>query len=333
MQYYNHYNLRAIAEENYEPWVDEDYTPVHPCEVMLVTKTWYVLQSSLPVFRHPSLTIHFKELGYVASLKVRSAFEVSITLRDDFQYPAVVIQELQMSFDAFIDFIYTSKTIYTMTNLKSLLPSMQTNFLDKETGELKIKYRPGYPRNYRFNASRGVFSLNPETDITSKGEALVFVPVSYRLFRDDILGFGLKKWVEFFFVNKAGHLCSLLFHGFSVDNLERCTNDLFYDGVNLSQVVLTAKPVEKVKAEGEGKGSKYFVAEFSYKVLDTERQIEVNLLSEGVNIWRADTLTGDATVELSVNYKAPIQALNESDVLEDQIVGNAVPVREIAKAS
>ena len=206
-----------------------------------------------------------------------------------------------------------------MKKTNPLLPSLETNFTNSETGELNIKYRPGFPRHYRFDASRGVFSLN-EMTITKRGEPLTFISISYRIFKDDILGFGLKKWAEFFFLNQAGHVCSLLFHGYSVENLERKTNELFYDEVNLSEVILTVTPIEKTKKEGEGKGSKYFIAEFSYQVLTNEQRNEIKLLGEALNIWRADTLTGDSTMELSVNYKPPIQLfeqeLNHEDIPE-----------------
>lgn len=205
-----------------------------------------------------------------------------------------------------------------MKNQNSLLPTTKTNFVNAESGELLIKYRPGYPRSYRFDASRGLFNVNGENNITKKGESLSFISIGYRLFKDDILGYGLKKWCEFFFINNDGHLCSLLFHGYSVENLERRTNDLFYDSVNLSQVILTATPVEKVKQSGEGKGSKYFIAEFSYKVLKEEQQEEVKLIGEALNIWRSETLTGDAYVELSVNYTPPIQQLNGSGTAEQK---------------
>ncbi len=193
-----------------------------------------------------------------------------------------------------------------MQNNNSLLPSLKTSFTNTETGELQIKYRPGFPRNYRFDASRGLFGLG-EMTITKKGEPLSFIPISYRIFQDDILGYGLKKWVEFFFINQLGHVCSLLFHGYSVENLERCTLDLFYDEVNLSEVVLTVTPIEKTKKEGEGKGSKYFIAEFSYQVLTNEQRNEIKLLGEALNVWRTDTLTGNSTLDLSVNYNPPIQ--------------------------
>jgi len=189
-----------------------------------------------------------------------------------------------------------------------LLPSLKTSFTDSDTGELQIKYRPGFPRNYRFDASRGLFGLG-EMIITKKGEPLSFIPTSYRIFQDDILGFGLKKWVEFFFINQLGHVCSLLFHGYSVENLERCTHDLYYDEVNLSEVILTVTPIEKTKKEGEGKGSKYFIAEFSYQVLTNVQRNEIKLLGEATKVWRADTLTGNSTMELSVNYHPPIQLI------------------------
>lgn len=215
-----------------------------------------------------------------------------------------------------------------MQEKNPLLPSLETNFVNAETGELKIKYREGFPRHYRFDASRGLFNLSDMT-ITKKGESLSFIPISYRIFKDDILGYGLKKWAEFFFINQKGHVCSLLFHGYSVENLERCTSDLFYDEVNLSEVIITVTPVEKTKKDGEGKGNKYFIAEFSYKVLSNEDRNAIKLLGESLNVWRADTLTGDSTIELSVNYNPPLQILehdNPKEVIPE--FGEIVPKNE-----
>ena len=205
-----------------------------------------------------------------------------------------------------------------MKKTNPLLPSLQTNFVNDETGELQIKYREGFPRHYRFDANRGMFNLN-EMNITKKGEPLSFIAISYRVFKADILGYGLKKWAEFFFINHLGHVCSLLFHGYSVENLERCTYDLFYDEVNLSEVIITVTPIEKTKKEGEGKGNKYFIAEFSYKVLSIEDRNAIKLLGESLDVWRADTLTGNSTVELSVNYHPPIQ------VIEQDTHGEEIP--------
>ena len=204
-----------------------------------------------------------------------------------------------------------------MKSQKHLLPSLETHFIDSETGELAIQYRDGYPRTYRFDASRGLFSINGEINISKKGQALTFIPVAFRVFRDNILGYGLKKWAEFFFVNANGQMCNLLFHGYSVENLEKRTNDLYYDNLDLCQVVLTATPVERIKQSGEGKGNKYFIAEFTYKPLDNQARQDILLIGDGLNIWRAGTLTGDAQTELSVNYRPPIQLLNGSRTIEE----------------
>ena len=203
-----------------------------------------------------------------------------------------------------------------MQEKNPLLPSLETNFANQETGELQIKYRPGFPRHYRFDASRGLISLS-DMNITKKAEPLSFIPISYRIFQDDILGYGLKKWAEFFFINQLGHVCSLLFHGYSVENLEKGTHDLYYDEVNLSEVILTVTPIEKTKKEGEGKGSKYFIAEFSYKVLSNEQRNEMKLLGEALNVWRTDTLTGNSTMELSVNYNPPNQLIEADSYAEE----------------
>ena len=215
-----------------------------------------------------------------------------------------------------------------MQEKNPLLPSLGTSFANAKTGELQIKYRPGFPRHYRFDTSRGLISLS-DMNITKKAEPLSFIPISYRIFQDDILGYGLKKWAEFFFINQLGHVCSLLFHGYSVENLEKGTHDLYYDEVNLSEVILTVTPIEKTKKEGEGKGSKYFIAEFSYKILSNEQRNEMKLLSEAINVWRTDTLTGNSTMELSVNYNPPIQLI-EADAHTEQIpeLGEHAPKKE-----
>ena len=49
------------------------------------------------------------------------------------------------------------KHSFTMKKQNPLFPTTNTNFVNPDTGELTIKYRPGYPRSYRFDASRGQF--------------------------------------------------------------------------------------------------------------------------------------------------------------------------------
>ena len=104
--------------------------------------------------------------------------------------------------------------------------------------------------------------------------------------------------------------------------MEKRTNDLFYDNLDLCQVILTATPVERIKQSGEGKGNKYFIAEFTYKPLENKALQEILIIGDGLNIWRAGTLTGDAQTELSVNYRPPIQLLNGTGTIEEGAAKN-----------
>ncbi|MDB4768904.1 hypothetical protein OAG16_02390, partial [Saprospiraceae bacterium] len=102
-----------------------------------------------------------------------------------------------------------------------------------------------------------------------------FAPLAYRKFRDDIMGFGMKNWIEFFFLNESLQVCALMFHGYSVDEFMRTANAMFYDDVSPCDCLITATPNEKTSNNPEAKGQKYFIAQFSYKPLPKEEAIEM----------------------------------------------------------
>lgn len=193
-----------------------------------------------------------------------------------------------------------------------------SDLVNIETGEVsEIRYLPGYPQVVRFDASRGIFSINGGIPLTKKGEDFTLVPVAFRIFKDNILGFGIKRWAEFFFISEQKTVCNLLVHGYSVENLMRTIQDMYYDGSNLCEVALTLKPVEKMIKET---GSKYFIAEFGFKKLDADTQSTLQAAVSGLKIWREDTLTGDAINELSSNYNPPIRQINGSGNVEEVVI-------------
>jgi len=168
----------------------------------------------------------------------------------------------------------------------------------------EIQYLKGAPRAYRFDAKGGFLSFRGETRLTTKGEAFTFIPIAYRIFADEILGYDRRKWVEFYFINQIGQVCSVLFHGYSVDNLRLTFADMHYDRVNFTQVKLTVKPEQRTNQHGS-----YYLATFSYEVLEQE---EVTTLEAIINaldpIYREDTLTENASISLSQHYAAPTPA-------------------------
>ena len=191
-----------------------------------------------------------------------------------------------------------------MKNLMPLTTFKKVDLISKD-GELLIKYLSGYPRSYRFDASRGFFNENGENTLTKKGQPFTFAPISYRKFRDDIMGFGMKTWIEFFFLNESLQVCALMFHGYSVDEFMKNANRMFYDDVSPCDCLITATPNEKVSNNPEAKGQKYFIAQFSYKPLPKEESTKLELATESLQIWRQDTTTGDAEIQLFQNWKPP----------------------------
>ena len=76
-----------------------------------------------------------------------------------------------------------------------------------------------------------------------------------------------------------------------------------------ARFALTIKPVER---SNKASGNKYFIAEFDYKPLSTEEVAATQELIVDIPIWREDTLTGDAVVELSENYDPPVRRLKQA---------------------
>lgn len=191
--------------------------------------------------------------------------------------------------------------------MKNPLHALQSNQIEK-VAENNIKYLAGHPRPYRFDASRGVINLNGETVITKKGEPFRFIPIAYRIFSDNILGLGKKKWAEFFFLNQASQVCNLLVHGYSVDQLMRTVEAMFYDEANLCEVELSLKPMERTN---QASGNKYFVGEFSYRLLEQKPKDILFTITSELELWREETFTGDAEVMLVLNYHPPVTGLRE----------------------
>ena len=198
-----------------------------------------------------------------------------------------------------------------MKNGTGLLPMTATaaqQLVNAENGEVaKVKYLAGFPRSYRFDASRGYFNVGGMQPISKKDEPITIIPVAYRIFTADILGVTGKQWVEIFFLNESNHLCNILFHGYSVDSLLENTQELFYDDVNLCGVALTIQPIEKVSKQQDenGKHPKYYIGKFTYQLLDEVARENLKAAVEQMPIFRSDTLTEEVENQVSINYNPP----------------------------
>jgi hypothetical protein len=190
--------------------------------------------------------------------------------------------------------------------------------LDEETGDYinPIKYLEAHPKQYRFDAKAGDFNIDGKSSVGSK---LVFQPIAWRIFTDNILNMGTKNWAEIFFIDQKNCVSAVLFHGYSVDNLFRLIEPLFYDDLTLADVVITATAEKKENTNIQPKGI-YYIAEFTYTTAETERTKALKAFAADNKIYRKETLTDIANIKTSYNYFNPF-ANNPS---EDLLIENGI---------
>jgi hypothetical protein len=210
---------------------------------------------------------------------------------------------------------------------------MQVVSVDEETGEViekpRFKYLPGHPRQIRFDAKAGSFNINGEQTI---GKTISFIPVALRIFSDNILNMGRKLWAELFFVDGAGAVCAVLFHGYSVENLQKLNAALFYDDLKLTDVVLTVEPIkkqtEKPDEAGVLKKANYFIAEFKYTAADPAEVEARRQFVEDFDLYREETLTGAADTRIVQGYRIP-----EGYQFPEQRAAKQLPASTTAEAA
>lgn len=192
-----------------------------------------------------------------------------------------------------------------MSNQKLLLPSVDAkNHVDTDTGEiLPAAYRTGIPRNYRFNASTGALNLNGESNITKKGASFKLLPIALRIFKDNLFEWGRKLWAEVFFLNSKNQVCSVMFHGYSVENLTSLESEMFYEDLKIGDVVLTVSPKEKTskKIDENGKNPKYYICDFTFEAAEAELVQVQKAATEDKLIYRRDTWNVDCDIEMTYN--------------------------------
>ncbi len=201
----------------------------------------------------------------------------------------------------------------------------QIQTIQSETGKpyQKIKYLEGHPRQYRFDAKEGVFNINGTEKVggPTSGRSMTFQPVAWRIFTDNILNMGTKNWAEIFFIDERNCVSALLFHGYSVDNIFRLIEPLYYDDLTLADVVITATAQKKENTKIQPKGV-YYIAEFSYELADPARTAELKQYAGEHKIFRQETLTDIANIKTAFNYYNPFAiAEQQAGVDSPELIG------------
>lgn len=121
-------------------------------------------------------------------------------------------------------------------------------------------YLEGMPLVYLFNAKKGVFYVKGRKD-SPEWKELTIKPVAFSVFKcapgEEL--FGKTDWVEFFFFNQKGAICSLMLHGYSVKRLRQFFSQvLFYEETSVTDSILKIGTEKFTNEHGQ-----YYIAEFS----------------------------------------------------------------------
>ncbi|MFK7981620.1 MAG: hypothetical protein AB8G86_16680 [Saprospiraceae bacterium] len=205
-----------------------------------------------------------------------------------------------------------------------------------EGGEIMTpSYIVGQPRDYRLHLGNGVLTLGGGKQVTEPKASFKVLPVSVREIEGAIFGQSAKKWYEVYFINEAGHLSQFMFHGFSVDNLNRASQELRYDETKLCEVIWNIRLVEKTN---KATNSTYFMAEFSFEEVTTAdlvtlKAVQKNIAENHGAIYRQDT-RGTETI-YSENWGVKEQVVLEvaEEVAVETVVTETVKTPKKATTS
>ncbi len=171
-----------------------------------------------------------------------------------------------------------------------------------DTGEVtwvpKYKYVTGAPKQYRFNGQNGQFNINGEQILLDSKNKPVsefsLQPIAWRIFEENLFARGRKEtWAEVFFIDDRNRAAGIMFNGSTLEELRRLSEDLCYDDIQLSDIVLTVK-AEKKEREKNGEKQTWYIGRFSYQLAEPDKVKELREFAQDFPIYRRDTLTSTA---------------------------------------
>lgn len=199
------------------------------------------------------------------------------------------------------------------SNLMPLLNVATKSFFAEDESFL-VKYLQGSPRQYRANMSNATINLNGTTVITQPKDDFRFSPFAYRYFEDALFGKEQKFWVEFFFLNEALQVCSIMFHQYTAEAFKQHFADyLFYDDLTPCECTFTMRFEEKTAdiQEGDKKVSKkYYIGSWkSTPIIHETKEAFRTLIDCLPPVYREDTFKEFAKKSVSEeNYKKPLSS-------------------------
>ena len=197
----------------------------------------------------------------------------------------------------------------TKTTLPAISIETLQTLVEEDTGAVSIKYLKGRPRQYRFDASKGYFNIGGQEPITQTGKPFTLIPIGYRIFKDRLFEYGIREWLELFFIDEMGAISNVTLHGYSVENFMKMSQDLFYENLSIREIEITITPQER---SSKANGKKYFIAGFEYKQADKAYLEMVRPLVADMELFRSDTVKPTNEMILWENY--PVERVEKEQM-------------------
>ena len=191
------------------------------------------------------------------------------------------------------------------------------NLMDEKSKTLALKYLKGHPRQYRFDASRGIFNIQGEIPVTKAGKPFSLIPISYRVFKDSLFGTSKRSWLELFFIDNIGAVASVMLHGYSVEHFFNMSQKLFYENLKITEIKITITPQERQTAKGE----KYYIAEFEHEAADADYLKLAKTSTQDFELYREDTIQPTNTMVVWENYPLCIVENEKLEAATDKETG------------
>jgi hypothetical protein len=124
-----------------------------------------------------------------------------------------------------------------------------------------------------------------------------------------------KQWIELFFLNEAGNVCSLNFHGFSVMRFfEIVKKKLFYDATQaqICDVIWVLKPIPKTMQKminGKSESVTFHILDFSYRLVSPKLKADLQVLRDSLSLYNSETARFETLY--SENYGLPLETISE----------------------
>jgi hypothetical protein len=164
--------------------------------------------------------------------------------------------------------------------------------LNEDTGELeqveRFKYTLGAPREYRFDAKNGVFTVGANSAV---GSTLKVKPIAWAIYTDELFGQPSKLWAELYFIDDKDCVSVIMFHGPSAQELQKLAEPLYYDDKGLNDVIIEIYATEHTNTKLKPQ-VKYWIARFDrYEAADAELVKEQKAYARSFPIFRKTSWT------------------------------------------